>query len=382
MGTNLPVPKGNPGPPSGWDQVIQMSKNMPNTEDSGLSIAGIVFASLRPDFLTPSVALNLSNVFLPWVVRRFARCPTAILNTSENSSSALIRAMACATVERKEGINSFASEFFAGAILRRLGIPSVPARIVTAKEARDLPGRWVVKAIAPTDGRLHFIAGSELLEDDTKVLVSEVPPDSASFDFVRRKILKQSPDNFASGTFGELYRKASPSFAEVSRQITETFTRAIGKSVESADGLFTGFHATAAELAVIEREAKWNGAQFERICAARIFIGCGFAHNANFLITRSGTLISIDHTSANLESGEDLGMLFRFTMEGTREWRILREIAALTEADITAAVEEIPKHPACGDLTPLAPYFVERLRLWQRLAGVGAPAAATASPAV
>lgn len=375
MGTNLPVPQGSPGPPPGWDQVIQMSKHMPSTEDSALSIAAIVFASLRSDYLTALGALNLSNVFLPWVVRRFERCPAAI--TNENSSSALSRAMACATVESKNAINSFASEFFAAAILRRLGMPSIQSRIMSVAEARSLPGRFVVKSIAPRDGRLHFHPESELLEDDVTVLVSEILPDAASFDFIRRQLLNRA-DDFGSGVFGELYAKAAPSFAELGRQTTEILAKACGRSAGSADNLFSGFHASAAELAAIQREAKWNGAQFERICAARIFIGVGYAHNANFLVTRDAKLVSIDHTGANYESGEDLKMLFRFTTEGTREWRVLGEIGKLTEDDVTAAVEEIPKHAACGDLTSLAPYFSERLRLWQKLAGVGEPVAAKA----
>ena len=349
-----------------------------NKEDSSLSILALSSASRRESGdLSASATLGFLNVFLPWVLARFERCPLGTIGRNGNDSGRLLQVIGVgATVESRRPLNSFSSEFFASAILKKLGMPSIQSQIVTAGEARALPGRFVVKAIAP-DGHLHFVAGSDIprIAEGDVVLVSELCADAASFDFVRRRILNKQYA-LGSDVFASLASKTD--FVEMDRRAREKLAAAVGKTVESADDLFSEFRPTASELCVIEREMRLDGPQFLKICAVRTFGGSSFAHGGNVLITRSGKAISIDH-SALFESGDDLRMLFRFTCKGTSVWKILCEIAKLTAADIADCIKAIPAHAACGDLAPLAPYFVERLRLWKKLAGE--PATATASPA-
>jgi len=145
------------------------------------------------------------------------------------------------------------------------------------------------------------------------------------------------------------------------------FANLIGKSCESADMLYGSFNPTEVELRAIEKEIALDSEQYLRICAARIFLGCSAPHYANVLVTRRSELISIDHVAAALESGDDLGMLFKFVKRDSLAFHILGEISALTADDIRAAVSEIPKHRACGSISGLTEYFLRRLELWKAL---------------
>lgn len=60
-------------------------------------------------------------------------------------------------------------------------------------------------------------------------------------------------------------------------------------------------------------------------------------------------------------------MLFRFTNRNSLSFRMLHEVATLTEGDNHAAISEIPAHSACGPTSEMEKYFVGRLRLFKSL---------------
>jgi hypothetical protein len=227
-------------------------------------------------------------------------------------------------------MNPFAAEFFSQAVLRRLGIRTVEARICSATEARELPSDFVVKFSREKPARI--LEWEPAANPSGWCLVSRLVPDAASMDFVARQILK---------------------------------TRA--EKVCVADRFYVGFRPTPTEIERIESAMSFDGTAFLQICAARAFLGTGCTpHGGNVLVTRDAQLISIDHCEVLLGNGEDLRALFRY-VEREDVDQVLGRIAVLTEEDILAAVAAIPKHEACGSIDGLAEYFIGRLRLFQGL---------------
>jgi hypothetical protein len=111
-----------------------------------------------------------------------------------------------------------------------------------------------------------------------------------------------------------------------------------------------------------------DGKKYLTVCTARVFLACRCTpHFGNILTTKKGELISIDHVHAYFESGKSLQKLFGFIDRDSELFKILGGVAGLTEGDIRAAVDEIPKHSACGSTAVLGDYFVKRLQLWKEL---------------
>lgn len=312
-----------------------------NQEDTGLSILILVEASRCHRYLELVFWVkNRLRLLSPDLRRAYARSLGFSLSPPQK--------------------NTFESEFIAQAIMRRLGVRTAPARICTIKEARNLPANYIVKGITSA-GNLKWVPGFPEKHVSEFALVSEVVPNAASVDFVRRKLLpgRSVPPRFS------LMHDLSTGIVGDKTALDMEFAKLIGKSCESADTLHSSFNLTELELQAIERVIALDSEQYLRICAARVFLGCSAPHYANVLVTRDARLVSIDHVAAAFENGDDLRMLFKFTKRDSLAFRILGEVTALTADDIRAAVSEVPKHRACGSVD--AEYYVRRLQLWKSL---------------
>ncbi len=263
-------------------------------------------------------------------------------------------------------MNPFAAEFVAQGILRRLGIRTASSQICSAGEARVLPTDFVVKSGGerPAQGLNWNCANVNRSIRSGWCLVSQIVPDSASLDFIARKIL---PSHSARNKVVAMLAKCAADHATKDRRFEELIAQALGKTCEPADKFFSGFNPTPEECDCIGRAMALDGEKYLRICAGRVFVGCSAPHFGNVLATKGGDLVSIDHARACFEDGQDLEMLFRFVRRDSLAFRILGEVAVLTADDIRAAVAEVPKHRACGSTDRLAEYYERRVQLWKSL---------------
>jgi hypothetical protein len=260
-------------------------------------------------------------------------------------------------------LNPFCAEFLSQAILKKLGIRTVPAEICSVDTIPESPD-YFVKSVA-VNGDLKF---NPERRGSGFVLVSKRVQNAASLDYIRRKFLSSLRPPFTWRGLGEC------EIGEIDQRLSDKAVKALLKTCSSADEWFRKFRPT--NLARIGIAV--CGDAYMRILAARVFLGVTAGHFANVLCTSDGDLFSIDHARMQRESGKDLKILFKFVRRDSRVFEILGEIAQLNEQEIRSAVESIPKHPACRSaysLDKLGDYFVERLRLWKALY-VGAPVSA------
>lgn len=234
----------------------------------------------------------------------------------------------------RDRVNPFVAEFFAQGVMRRVGIGTASEQFIcTADEARALSNDFVVKF--DPNGWTRNLTWNPDAVPAGWCLASRVVRDAASLIFVARKILRSHPGNNHD-------------------------TR--------ADKFYGQFKPSPAEIEAIKLAMSVDGAQYLNVAAARVFLGSTCTpHFGNILVTRSGKLISIDHANAEFQDGEELKQMFGYINRDSKTFNVLGSVAALTEDDIRAAVDEIPKHPACGSLIGLGKYFCARLRLWQSL---------------
>jgi len=233
-------------------------------------------------------------------------------------------------------VNPFVSEFLAQSILRRIGIHTVEHTIIcTEKEARELTRDFVVKCARPG---LPFDLKWHPGEVPTGIcLASRIVPNAASLGYAARQVLKVRNGNDPSDKFYLGFKK----------------------------GL------TSDEIESIRRAMDFDETPYLRIAAARLFLGSGCTpHLGNILITQKAALISIDHVHSYLENGEDLRLVFSSVNRDSRLLEVLGRVARLTENDIRASVEEVPRHAVCGQMSGIAEYFCKRLQLWKRLLAV------------
>jgi hypothetical protein len=230
-------------------------------------------------------------------------------------------------------INPYAMELFSAGILRRLGLRAVNEQFIcSAEQARELTDNYVVKF--DRDGQGHNLTWNPGAIPVGWCLASKLVIDAVSLDYFERKILR---------------------------------SRAEQKD-ESRGKFYVGFNPTPAEIECIKQSMAMDGKKYLDICAARAFLACRCTpHYGNILTTKQGELISIDHVHAYFESAENLRRLFGFIDPDSKLFKILGGVAGLTEDDISAAVDEIPKHPACGSTAELREYFCQRVRLWKEL---------------
>jgi hypothetical protein len=295
-----------------------------------------------------------------------------------------------------KALNPYAIEFFSCAILNRLGVRTAPARICTKGEARTLGPEFIVKvmtnpcATAPYSGvpgavdvmdavcagvfgvdvRVLKFARARAMLGAGHALVVEVIPDSASMDFIARKLLPQSN---ARNQLQTVMSECGSRLALGKMPFDEFFAQALGKSCLPADELFSRFRPSSEELRTIESAISVTGEKYLRILAARVLLGISAGHFGNVLCTRGGELVSIDHVSGRIERGDDLETLFRFVNRDSLVFQILCEIANLTEDDIRGAVAAISSHPVCGSTDGIVDYFDERLKLFRELCSTAQP---------
>ncbi len=239
----------------------------------------------------------------------------------------------------RDRINPFAAEFLAQGVMRRLGIGTASEQFIcTAEQARALSDDFVVKF--DRNGWTRNLSWNPGATPTGWCLASRVVRDAASLIFVACKIVRSHPGKNHDARANKFYAEFNPGPAEIER---------------------------------IKLAMALDGVQYLSIASARVFLGCTCTpHFGNILVTKAGKLISIDHTNAEFEDGEELKQMFHFIDRDSELFRILGGVASLTEVDIRAAVDEIPKHVACGCTTGLADYFSRRLRLWQsRYSGTG-----------
>jgi hypothetical protein len=230
-------------------------------------------------------------------------------------------------------INPYAMELFSARILRRLGIRAVDEQFICSPEqARELSDNYVVKFDREGQGQnLTWNPGAIPVG---WCLASKLVIDAVSLDYVEQKILRSHT----------------------------------GKKDELRFKFYVGFDPTPAQVEYIKRAMALDGKKYLTVCTARVFLARRCTpHFGNILTTKKGELISLDHVHAYFESGESLRKLFDFIDRDSKLFNILGAVAGLTEGDIRAAVDEIPKHSACGSTAGLGDYFVKRLQLWKEL---------------
>jgi hypothetical protein len=233
-------------------------------------------------------------------------------------------------------MNPFVSEFFGQSILRRIGIRTVEHTVIcNDKEARELPRDFVVKFAQPgSPFNLKWRPGKIPVGN---CLASRIVPNAVTLGYVARHVLKTREGSDPSDTF------------------------------------YLGFEKglTSDEIESIRRAMDFDETPYLRIAAARLFLGSGCTpHLGNILITQKAALISIDHVHSYLENGEDLRLVFSSVNRDSRLLEVLGRVARLTENDIRASVEEVPRHAVCGQMSGIAEYFCKRLQLWKRLLAV------------
>jgi hypothetical protein len=308
-------------------------------EDSAHAIFLLIVAS---NSATQRVRQGFESHFLPWAKAR------TFSEDRPNSADPLHQRM------QREVMNPFVAEFFGAAIMRRLRIRTAEQTICSAKEARMLSADFVIKAASGEESSRN-LSWSPASVRNGFCLISRLVPEAASLDFVARKIVTS---HSARAQFLRTCARMYNSQCELT-------ARAFGKQCEPADKFYADFNPSSSEIERIKAAMSLDGIQYLKIAAARVFLGCSCPHFSNMLTTKDGQLISIDHCRSNFENGEDLRELFYFINRDSVAFAALSTVARLTEEDIRASVEEIPRHRACGSTNGLAEYFVERLRLWK-----------------
>lgn len=235
-------------------------------------------------------------------------------------------------------LNPFVAEFLAQGVLRRLGIGTASDQFIcTAEQARALSDDFVVKF--DRNGWTRNLSWNPRETPTGWCLASRIVPDAASLLFVARKIIKSPPGRKNHDDTDEL-----------------------------ADKFYAKFNPTPAEIEDIKLAMATDGLQYLNIAAARAFLGCTCTpHFGNILVTKSGKLISIDHTNAEFKDPEELKKMFYFIGGDSKLLEVLRGVASLTEVDVRNSIDEIPKHPACGSVSGLAEHFCDRLQVWRQL---------------
>jgi hypothetical protein len=332
------------------------STTIGDTEDSWLAIFVLAMASYhnhRPD---RRLMAEYESDFLPWTKER-------------NRSDFSAECFRTATVfqkdclfrpEKRSRLNPFLAELFSQGLLRRLGIRTGSTRICAVKEARELPPHFFVKVISGERRVLRWNQAGNLAQDVVcpYCLVSELVPQAATADYISRRFQIR---------FGTNLLRILTECASCHDGIDRSVARLIGKSCEPAHKFYADFKPSDDEMEAIKGAMLWDGPQYLRLCAARVFLGISAPHTANFLVTRGGQLVSLDHCNAHLEDGEDLRKLFHYVRRDTAAFNVLSDVAALTDADIFNVVAQIARHPAYDSTAGLADYFCKRLQLWKEL---------------
>ncbi len=334
-----------------------------STENSAFGIVILISASHEHAGVSSALFESWRTDFQPWFQRRL-RCLLPITKMLDLASVSVELVRDFVEVDDRATFNPFACEFFAQSIMRRLGILTAPTRIATVEHAKKLPPSDVVKVAAPGGFRLRWSPTEGLGFGNAfeYCLVSSALPNAVSLDFAFRKWLRGSRSAMESGL-----RDFSSMVIGKHSLFFQQVADVVAKGCVEADYLYAETHPTEKEIGLMEQAGKWDGRQYLKISAARVFLGCSMAHLGNVLITTDAQLASIDHENIGIETGEDLEMLFRFMNRNSVAFRMLNEIANLTEEDIHAAIAEIPAHRACGSNTDLEGYFIERLRLFKSL---------------
>ncbi len=278
---------------------------------------------------------------LPGISLETARAGAEELLASPSLRICYVWTLSPTRYRSRERLNSFAAEFFAQAILRRLEIGTAPEHLICAAEqARTFSDDFIVKF--DRNGWNRNLSWNPRETPTGWCLASRVVPDAASLFFVARRIVKSYSGRQKHNVNDEL-----------------------------ADTLYSKFSPTPVEVEQIKLAMDLEGAQYLSIAAARVFLGCTCTpHFGNILVNKAGKLFSIDHSDAEFRDGEEIKGMFDFIGRDSRLLKVLSGVADLTESDIRESVEAIPKHPACRSISGLAKYFCERLKLWKKLYSV------------
>lgn len=341
-------------------------------EDLSIAVLLLISAS-------GSLTVEAWKKFSPWFLARFG-VPTGDQLVETLSNTLLFGpevAPLFVSKTKRRAMNSFAIALFAEQILSRLGVRTATSRIMERVAAEKLTGTHIVKsgragarlkwisATAPTGEYARANAWATSIEGEF-ALVSDIVPEAASIDYIRRVVLSLKETFDVRDVFSIETENLSIAIREsqVWRLVGE-----VSKSCGMADKLFVAFTPTEAEMPEIRRAIHWNSPAYLRIHAARTLLSLTTAHFSNVLTTRDARLFSIDNDTGYFEGGEDIEMLFCNVRRLTEVRKILDDIAdALTERDIRDAIAALPQHPAVGPTEELESYFVERLRLWRKLA--------------
>lgn len=354
------------------------------TEDSAAAVL-MVLAASRGGFL------NLPCSVLAWTENRMKEACDFVDKShsgtltipSIGSIFPALRLFYGRTESRRVVLNPFLAEFFSQAILGRLAIRTAPVEIMTAAEActaKHVIVKWVQPAgsLKYDPGLEERVMRGELAETLRRqpCLTSRIIDGAASVSYICKKYEKLMPlawqDAVKHGN-ALAVEELMGTWATISEEFEKGFAQIIGKECKRAEKFYEGFSPN--NLDKISEAVAWDGEQFLRIRAARVFLGCSAPHLSNVLCTEAGELISIDHCTTLTDDGESVRMLFKHTKRDTKAFDALRRVARLTEKDIQEAIAEVPRHPACGtppdalerNLRAVRDYYVTRLGLWNKL---------------
>ncbi len=363
-----------------------------STEDSAAA-ALIIAAASRGGFI------NLPYQLEDWVVSRMRDAceyvqgkvsPRALFQLPKRPdvASAVLGRFFLKAKPQRVVLNPFIAEFVSQGILCRLGIRTAPVEILTVAEACNTKD-GVVKWVQLMSGTLKYdpeIEGravrGELADAVTEqpCLLSRLVPKAASLSYIAKKfnlvkpIINQSmfDQAFAEATQSVL-GETMTTWAKVSDQSDRDFAEIIGKECQSAEKFYEGFTPKNSDRII--KATAWDGEQFLRICAARVFLGCSAPHMSNVLCTEDGELVSIDHCTTLTDGGESARMLFQHTKRHTLAFDALKHGGTLTEQNIEESIAQVPRHPACGsqadalerNLKAVENYYLAQLGLWKEL---------------
>ena len=359
-----------------------------STEDSAAAAVLITAASVGSFSNVPTKMRSWARERMEQVCEGMPRASAFAQLIRIANRPLLLRANAGSSFVR---LNPFVAEFFSCAILKKLDIATAPVEIVTEKEARTQPNA-VVKFIQPDDPNgLKWDPGLEkrlLREESTdkngsrSCLVSKLVPNAASLSYLKKEFhLVEKPPTWEKRPVDAFFEKARGLFigpamenwAEISEQYEALVNKAIGKDCTEGYRFYYDYSPHNREQ--IRDACLWNGPQFLRLCAARVFLGCSSPHYSNVLCTEAGQLVSIDHCMVVTDDGKSVRMLFEHTRRDTKAFDALRHVAKLTDDDIKEAIAEVPRHSACGsppdalerNLRAVQDYYLGCLGQWKKL---------------
>lgn len=148
--------------------------------------------------------------------------------------------------------------------------------------------------------------------------------------------------------------------------------RMINKACPLSRCFYEDFTATDESRLKVLAAAAWDSFPRCAIMAWRHLVWSTYPHNSNLLVTRDGTLYSIDHEKLIVaDSPNDIERLATFVRHSEKLMRSCQRTTRITEADVITALKKVPAWAWSPDyalhtVDDAADYFIDRLRTWKK----------------